>query len=115
MFEIRKQPALQSESITFYVVRAKSGMYLNPTFTEPSLKHPLLFTPDVSEAFRYTTRTHAGKAIASFSEASAPAEDTHPIMTELLHKEAAEALEGAEIVEIRKEVTYSEVPIAMTR
>ena len=29
MFDIKKQPALLSESITFYVVRAKSGMYLN--------------------------------------------------------------------------------------
>lgn len=110
MFEIRKPPALKSESETFYVVRAKSGMYLNPTYTEPSLKHPLLFTADVAEAFRYPSRTLAGKAIASFSESSAPAGDTHPIMTELMYREAAESLEGAEILEIRREVTYTVTP-----
>ena len=99
-----------SETVTYYVVRAKNGLYLNPGYTEPSLDHPLLFSYDIQYATPFATRTLAGKAVAAYSEMTPSKLDNHPVMTELFLKDVVAALEGAEILKVEKTTTIRVIP-----
>ena len=99
-----------SETITYYVVRAINGMYLNPGYTEPSLDHPLLFSYEIQYATPFATRTLAGRAVAAYSEMTPSKLDNHPVMTEMFLKEVVAALDGAEILKVEKTTTFKIVP-----
>lgn len=99
-----------TETVTYYVVRAKNGLYLNPGYTEPSLDHPLLFSYEIQYATPFTTRTLAGRAVAAYSEMTPSKLDNHPVMTEMFLKEVVAALEGAEILKVEKTTTFKVVP-----
>ena len=64
----------------------------------------------IREIVEKANRKFAGRWIAAYAEMTPSKLDNHPVMTETFLKEVVAALEGAEILKVKKTTTFKVVP-----